>query len=159
MCYTDLRMQTGKCRIELVAGIRKNDRRAVAFLECKSMAWVNAKVVFDGLGEKQKKTLLTRFDHWIDGFNYPKYFHGWNLSEHGGRYTRCFVFKLPARGSNMRFYGFLEHPAKDQRFVLCVPAIHTWKDQWETEESDLKRIIALKNEKAVAQALKDLYKF
>jgi len=66
----------------------------VVFLTKPDDKNLDAKAVFDNLDNKQKRTLLTRFDHWIEGAEgatpQDKYFHGWPNDKD---YKSCFVFK------------------------------------------------------------------
>lgn len=72
--------------------------------------------------------MLARFDHWISGNVFDKYYHGWpNNPER----KYCFVFKW----QDDRFYGFLIHPKQDSNpsFVACVLVCHEQKGKWETD--------------------------
>jgi hypothetical protein len=142
------------CSLEPVPGQRNSTRRAVSFLIYKKEQFVNAKDAFLALTVDEQRTLLSRIDYWIDGKIAKRYFHGWDSSQYRGKYTECFVFKLQDR----RFYGFLAHPkSADRRFEVCVLVLHEEKNQWETEESDLRRSKGISEDSDVRKALTEHY--
>jgi hypothetical protein len=147
-------MEAKPCSLEPLPGQRDSPRRAVLFLIYKKMQFINAKDEFLALSKDEERTLLSRVDYWNDGKVFKKYFHGWDTSQYKGRYTKCFVFKLQDR----RFYGFLAHPKiTDSRFEVCVLVLHEEKNQWETEESDLRRIKEISEDVVVRKALTEHY--
>ncbi len=147
-------MDLKPCSLELLPGQRNSPRRAVLFLTYQKVQFVNAKDEFQVLSDDEERTLLSRVDYWIDGKAFKKYFHGWDSSQYKGKYTKCFVFKLQER----RFYGFLANPqSADRRFEVCVLVLHEEKNQWETEEGDLRRIKEISEDAAVRKALMEHY--
>ncbi|HZG54156.1 MAG TPA: hypothetical protein VEZ40_18785 [Pyrinomonadaceae bacterium] len=147
-------MDAKPCSLEILPGQRDSTRRAVLFLIYQKVQFVDAKDKFQALSDDEERTLLSRIDYWIDGKVYKKYFHGWDASQYRGKYTTCFVFKLQER----RFYGFLAHPkSADRRFEACVLVLHQEKNQWETEEGDLRRIKEISEDAAVRKALMEHY--
>ncbi len=139
-------------RIEILAGIQQHhDRRKIVFLTSVDRR-VTAKPVFDSfIGTDVERAFKTRFDAWIDNQPpKPHRYHGWNKSEFGGRYSRCFVFKNPPH----RLYGFLCHPKKtDRRFEACVLVKHAEKRRDETDEMELKTVEEIRNMLVVEKAL------
>ena len=69
--------------------------------------------------------MLSRFDHWLAGNVFDRYFHGWpNLP----KYKDCFCFKWEQAGTLYRLYGFLCHPKRtDSRFQACILVLHAQK--------------------------------
>jgi len=101
------------------------ERRSVGFLEDPGAGELDAGAVFDGLQPKAARLVQTRFDHWIQGNVFQKYFHGF-----AGDYESCFVFKWEDRHKPQRLYGFLCHPypQSNARFESCVLCYHDVKD-------------------------------
>jgi hypothetical protein len=90
-----------------VGGLRRSERRAIAFLQCVGNGDLDAASIFNSLDETRSRELRTRFDHWIDRLVQDRYFHGWpSVTKH----KECFVFKWKADRLNNRFYGFLFNP-------------------------------------------------
>lgn len=101
--------------------------------------------------------LQVRFDYWIDGGVRDNYFHGWpNLP----KYKHCFGFKWKDRCQCHRMYGFLIHPTpqRNPRFEVCVLVSDVVKNEWETDFSELDRIVSLRNDRAVQIAINELFK-
>jgi len=136
-----------------LGGLRSNDRRGLAFLECSDDTDINAKTVFEKLQEKTKRDLRTRFDHWIDGNRHDKYFHG---SPSDPRYKECFVFKWRKGKVHHRLYGFLIHPKpqRNPRFQVCVLVSHGTKTEEYTDLTELDGAKDLRTRKEVIQAVK-----
>ena len=142
--------------IEFVDGLNTNSRRGLAWLiVTPSDKHINAKKTFEGLKDRVKNDVRNRFDAWLSGLIHDKYYHGWN--EVG--YTDCFVFKYKKNGQHQRLYGFLCHPRiNDNRFLLCVLASHTTKNEHEADKSEKDRMNKLKGDENVKQALEDIKK-
>jgi hypothetical protein len=119
-----------------IPGLRSNDRRGLAFLECTHDADINAKAVFEKLKEKIERDLRTRFDYWIDGYHHDKYYHGWPSDP---RYKQCFVFKWRKGKVHHRLYGFLIHPTPltNPRFQVCILVSHGTKTEEYTDLTEL----------------------
>lgn len=133
-------------------------RRAVAFL-ISSGRQITAKSVFDGLGNNSEKTLLSRFDAWVDWLKNDKWYHGWTQSQFEGRFTNCFVFKYKENRLEQRFYGFLCNPkSSDRGFQLCVLIRHASKNQWETDENDLRIVEEIRTRPAVQKIIYNHFK-
>ncbi len=141
---------TGSVCIELVKGHKVTQRRALAWLIIDPPDKnIVAKTVFENLRTKQKQDLRNRFDLWLDGQKFDKYFHGWNEPN----YKDCFVFKL----QSLRLFGFLCNPKSDMpEFRLCVLASHSIKDGWEADITEKNRMNMLKNDPKAAEALKHI---
>lgn len=133
----------------------KIGRRAIGFLEDGGRA-LNARAKFNGLNAAKKRLVSDRFDVWLDGKHYPKYFHGWPDSPF---YKDCFVFKWRENRVEQRLYGFLcnPRPRTDSGFRLCALAIHATKTEWETDESELDRIVSLLYAEEVKAAIRERY--
>jgi hypothetical protein len=153
-------MATSGYRVLPIEGLKPSNRRAVVFLTKPDDKNLDAKAVFDNLDNKQKRALLTRFDHWIEGAEgatpQDKYFHGWPNDKD---YKSCFVFKWKHKNGHHRLYGFLFNPQPNTRpnFRVCVLASHAIKSTWETDPSELKGAKALHDSLPVIAALKALF--
>lgn len=139
--------------VSLIGGLHSNNHRDVAFLECADDVGIDAKWVFDGLKEKTKRDLRSRFDYWLDGNHCNKYFHGWPSDR---RYKECFVFKWQKGRTHHRLYGFLIHarPLTNPRFEVCVLVSHGTKNEEYTDLSELDGANALRINAEVIEAVK-----
>jgi hypothetical protein len=90
----------------------------------------------------------------VGDFRINKRFHGWNKSQHEGKYTDCFVFKNVSEAA--RIYGFLCRPkAADPSYEMCVLVHYAQKKRWHTDTAELQRAHDLKNDPDILSALKD----
>ena len=140
----------------LAEGFGTSSRRALGFLELPDHPDLDARRVFDGLGEKPKLAVNTRIDHWIGGGTKKAWFHGWpNLAN----YKECFTFKWNKGGVGQRLYGFLCHPMphSNRGFQLCVLVYNDTKTQLETDFSILDRINRLRLNPYVTIAISKQY--
>ncbi|MEK6777750.1 MAG: hypothetical protein AABY87_12865 [bacterium] len=132
-------------------------RRGVAFLISRDRK-VTAKTFFDNLDRNSTtyRMLMTRFDAWRDGQpNQNSRYHGWNQSEFGGKYTKCFVFKYKAQ----RLYGFLYNPKpSDRSYQVCIVVKHAVKNKNETDETDLKNVEEIRTTLDVQRAINNYFK-
>ncbi len=136
------------CSIAQISGLKTSGRRAVVFLVCNG--GFNGKVVFDKLPQARDREVRNRFDHWIDGQVFTKYFHGWNNS----KYKYCFCFKWKDKRVHQRLYGFICNPKRDdQRFELCVLVFHTAKTTEDTDFTILDEINRLRLDVSVIAAI------
>jgi hypothetical protein len=128
-------------------------RRAIGFLESTD-GELDAGSVYDGLNGKVLLDVSTRFDHWLQGNVYDKYFHGFS-DEH----RDCFTFKWHVKRQEHRFYGFLcnPRPQTDAGFRICVLVYSVPKNEWETDLSVLARILRLQFDLRVAEAIAKVY--
>lgn len=134
-----------------VKGVQPNWHRGIAFLVCEEEARVNGEVVYHKLKEKNRRDVLSRFDYWLGGNVFDKYFHGWPNRE---EYKECFVFKWKQAGANHRLYGFLCHPKPAfMSFQACILVLHSQKTD-ETDLSDLDYLNKLKTLPNVILAVK-----
>lgn len=150
---------TNTCKIEFITS-EEHPRRGVAFL-ISSDENVTAKSVFDSLNVNSERILLAWFDAWVDGLKNDKRYHGWTQSQFSGRYTNCFVFKYREKRLEQRFYGFLCNPKNkpsDRGFQLCVLIVHASKNQWETDENDLRIVERIRMTPGVQKAINDYFK-
>ena len=139
---------------ELVAG-KYHVRRGVGFLTAKNSKDINAKSIFDGLVDKKQRYMLSSFDSWIGGQNIIRRYHGWDKSEFGGKYIKCYVFKLKDNRVGQRFYGFLCNPIPDKPYYeLCVLISRVIKKEHETDATALAHIEYLRINSVVDRAVK-----
>ena len=121
-------------RIEVITG-ENHDWRGVAFLISDDRK-VNAYRFYSGLNVKHviRRSFNTRFDQWRDGQPPKKHrYHGWNKPE----FKNCFVFKYKRN----RLYGFLCNPkSSNPRYQLCVLIEHATKNEFESDETNLKYV-------------------
>jgi hypothetical protein len=116
------------------ATAKEHPRRCIAFLVSREKK-IDAYNVFNEFDETTERHFRCRFDSWRDGQINKKWFHGWDKREFSGAYTRCFVFKHQSD----RFYGFLCNPKKsDPGFQVCVLVNHASKNQFDTDERELR---------------------
>ena len=138
--------------VQQIPGLKPSKRRGIVFLLSREDQRVDALRVFERLGPNRKREILTRFDHWIDGNAWDKYYHGWpNHPE----YKHCFVFKWKENRQNHRFYGFLFNPCpvSNPAFQICVLVSHATKNEWETETGELDGANSLRLDRRVAAAI------
>jgi hypothetical protein len=133
-------------------------RRGVMFLLSEDKK-VTAKSDFDNLDINIERMLRTRFDAWVDGLINKKWYHGWDQSEFEGKYSKCFVFKYKWKRLQHRFYGFLCNPKLfNLSYQVCILVNHVLKNEWETDESNLKEIEEIRIILAVQKAIQDHFK-
>jgi hypothetical protein len=117
---------------------KDHKKRALAFLISNDKK-VNAKKSFNNLSRNTQNWFMTRFEAWRDGKINKNWFHGWDKSQYGGKYTNCFVFE--SKTTTDRFYGFLHHPKKyDLGYELCILINHTQKREQKTNETYINRV-------------------
>jgi hypothetical protein len=147
-------------RLELVTP-KSHGKRGVAFLISEEDRRITAKPAFDGLENTAERGLRTRFDAWVGG-QPPKShrYHGWDRSEFGGRYTKCFVFKYTAGPWGHHLYGFLCHPKAphNARYEVCVLVSYVRKRQSDTDATDLRRVEEIRTTVAVQEAVNNYFK-
>jgi hypothetical protein len=140
------------CSIKIRAGLN-NKRRSVAFLERHSASYVDIKAAFDGLKASAQRYHFKSFDIWMGDHNSDR-FHGWNKSQHGGKYTECFAFRNVSEGE--RLYGFLCRPKKENpHYEMCVLILYAKKKGWNTDLSELERAETMRTDPDVLAALQD----
>lgn len=141
------------CSIKIRAGL-KHARRAVAFLEQHSASYVDIKSAFDRLKASAQRYHLKSFDFYLGNHKNDDRHHGWNQSQHGGKYTNCYVFKNVSEGE--RLYGFICRPKKDNpQFEMCVLVLYAKKKRWSTDTAELDRANRMRTNPDVLAALQD----
>jgi len=109
-----------------------------------------------GFSTNEQRNLLSRIDHWLDGFTCDKYFHGWpnDLDR-----KDLFTFKLTRGRLHIRFYGFLFHARVpiDPRFQACVLVSHAQKNTEQTDPAELRIVRRVKGIEAVINAVKGAF--
>jgi hypothetical protein len=126
----------------------RTKRRAVGFILGDEM---NAASFFDSLQGTPEREFRDRFDRWIDGDEFKKWFHGWDVPE----FRECFEFKRQRE----RLFGFKCHPKPKTNSRLQLVALAYYDDK-EGEASDktiLRRINRLRIDTAITQAIKKFY--
>ena len=129
-------------------------RRSIGFVQELERNELDAKVVFDSLGDKDSALVKSRFDQWLQREVFRKYFHGFDNPD----YRKCFVFKWEKRRKPQRLYGFLCHPkpSSDPGFELCVLVYFATKDDV-TDYALLDRVNALRGNLGVTEAIASEY--
>jgi hypothetical protein len=120
-------------------GVRSTERRGIGFLE--GHAELDAGSEFNTLPENTLRQLRTFVDQWVGGSpDIHTRFHGYRSKPN---HKECYVFKPRGKKKQSRFYGFLCHPQKKtrQRFELCVLCINAWKNEKETDDAELNRVV------------------
>lgn len=146
--------QVEKYEVKKISGLRHDDRRrGLAFLKCKTDESIDANPAYEKLKQKQKDDLFNRYDYWMDGGTFDKYFHGW---PNNPDYKFCFVFKLKIAGTHHRWYGFLINPKPltDRGYLVCVLASHAQKNTEHTDPSELDAVNKLRLDQEVVKAVK-----
>jgi len=122
---------------------RSNERRGVAFL-VGPRAFINALEALGKLKPANTKKLLRAIDYWLSGCNNTDCHHGWDKSEHDGKYTRCHVFKVRDATKFLRFYGYKFHPkSTDAGFEACVIIHHATKSAYKTDVAILAGLVEI----------------
>src|ERR1035441_7244325 len=125
--------------IARIDGLKTSTSRAIVFLACNG--GLSGKITFEKLPHARDREVRNRFDHWIDGNPFPKYYHGWD----NPNYKHCFCFKWKQQLVHQRLYGFICNPKRDnQRFQLCVLVFHTAKTTEDTDSTILDEINRLR---------------
>jgi hypothetical protein len=144
------------CAVIPIPGLKKSERRAIAFLTCDGDSEIDAKAVFDKLSEKRTRELMTRFDYWIDFKTQDDYFHGFpNEPEN----KECFTFKWKEKKVRQRFYGFLFNPKPktNPAFQVCILVSHTPKAQENTDPKHKKLANMMRAKQQVTAAIKAVF--
>ncbi len=142
--------------IEALEGVNVNDRSAVVFLVNPKSRFINAKGVFDEYDKDGQRPLKHSATLFVDGHSHRRRHHGWDQSQRGGKYTRCYVLKAPP---DIRYYGFLTNPAvSNPRLQVCVLVHFDTKNQPETDFSILDKILRLIESKSVTNSLIEFFK-
>lgn len=139
--------------VTLIDGVRLTQRRGIAFLESDTDDELDARKEFNRLSTNERRNLLSRMEHWLNGFTCDKYFHGWpNIPER----KDLFTFKLTRGRLHLRFYGFLFHPRVpvDSRFQVCILVSHAQKNTRETDPAELRAVQRVKSIEIVLDAVK-----
>lgn len=132
--------------IEFVPGHVQTKKRGIVFLKEPDLRFVIAFDQFHKLSKTCKKQFHKGIGYWIDGIPRKKRHHGWDKSEHNGKYTDCYVFKCNDNNSRHRFYGFLFHPLRnDPSYQLCVLVTHATKDTQSTDVKNLDKVCEAKS--------------
>jgi len=148
-------MPLRRFKIEPIPKLQQSTRRGLAFLICDGDPNINAKAVYEALDDSKRTLVRNRFDHWLQGGIFPKYFHGWN----DPNYRECFVFKWKENDQHQRLYGFLIHPRPktDLRLEICVLISHAQKNTEPTDPSELNGAKALRQNLEVVREVKNAY--
>lgn len=135
-----------------VPGLKRSDRRAIAFLTCDDDPDVDGMAAFQMLSKKRERELKTRFDYWIDGKRQDNYFHGWPNEPDN---KDCFVFKWKEKNIRHRLYGFLFNPkpTANPSFRVCVLVSHGTKAEWKTDPHHKSLAKGMRAKQAVIDAI------
>jgi hypothetical protein len=142
--------------VATIPGLKVSDLRSVAFLAGGEDSAVNAKKVFEKLGEKASNEMLSRFDYWIDGGHKDNYFHGW---PNNPQRKECFVFKRKEGRTHHRFYGFLMNPKPltAPRFQVCILISHATKNEEHTDAVELTAVNTMRTLPEIVRAVKSTF--
>jgi hypothetical protein len=126
-----------------IAGHGGSGRRRLAWLVSDSHNEVDAEGFFNDLGRKAKDHIETGFDCWVDGRPNDKRHHGWSKSDHGGKYTKCHVFKYVH--GKVRLYGFkvpvrVRSDKRETNVELCILVLGAKKAGDKTDPAVLERV-------------------
>jgi hypothetical protein len=111
-------------------------------------------LVLDQKGAKKtiKKQIVAAIRTWLQGVDKARKAHGWNKSQHNGKYVDCWVFKYETH----RVYGFL-----NRNSVLrhqCVLVHYCAKTKNASDTSVLAKIVEFSSTPEVIAALKKFEK-
>jgi hypothetical protein len=142
-----------KCLIRIESQLT-HAHRSVAIVKEHGSASVNIGPIFAGLKLSEERYYRKSFEYWVGGFHINERFHGWNKTQHGGKYTKCFVFKNVSQAA--RLYGFLCRPKPaDSDYEMCILVLFAQKKKWKTDTGELERAKAMINDPDILNALKD----
>jgi hypothetical protein len=143
-----------KCLIRILSEL-KHKYRSVAVVEEHPSPSANLTGFFPAAPVTTSDRYYQKsFEYWVGGFQIKERFHGWNKSQHEGKYTDCFVFKNVSQAE--RIYGFLCRPKSDDKnYEMCVLVLQATKKKWKTDTAELKRAKDLKSNADILEALKD----
>lgn len=138
-----------------IPGLKETDK-GLAFLECAKRKDIDAMDVFDKLKGKKREDVLNRFDHWLDGFHFNKYFHGF---PNHPTYHECWVFKWKQAKVHHRLYGFLTNPRPltDRGFRACILVSHAQKNTEHTDPNELAHAESLRLNVSVLREVKKAF--
>jgi len=93
-----------------------------------------------------------RFDTFLAGDVYPKWFHGWDEPE----FRECFEFKRQRE----RLFGFKCHPEprRNPRLLLVALAYYDDKEGEKADKTMLRHVNRLRIDTAVRQAIGIIYR-
>ena len=126
----------------------RGKRRALGFILGDDL---NAASFFDSLEGTQEREFRDRFDRWLDGDEFKKYYHGWDVPE----FRECFEFKRQME----RLFGFKCHPEpkSNPRLLLCALAYYDDKEGEASDKTVLSRVNRLHADIRVIQAIRKQY--
>jgi hypothetical protein len=132
----------------------KDDKwRCVAFL-VSSDGQLSAYAGFKKLRENEKNRFRNNFEHWSMGGICTTRHHGYNKSQHGGKYNECYTFKGKDAKSMLRIHGFLCNPRSSNRsFQVCVLVHHAHKEGHDIDPTALDRVMRIKSTLGVMQTI------
>ncbi|MFN2492571.1 MAG: hypothetical protein ABR501_06770 [Pyrinomonadaceae bacterium] len=105
-----------KFEVVKIPGLKETDK-GLAFLRCDTRNDINAKTEFDRLKEKKKNDVRNRFDYWLNGFHFDRYFHGFPGHP---QWHELYIFKWQQGRVQHRLYGFLLKPRLPDGFQVCI---------------------------------------
>jgi len=143
----------GTYTVFIVPGLYPSTKRSLTFLECAEESDIDAKSFYDAMQDKERRMIQGRFDHWLQGFYWDKYFHGWSEPACN---RGAFVFKWNRRKQHRRFYGFLTKPRtrSDPSFQVCTLVSYAQKNTFETDPSEMNFVNDLRARTEVIDAIK-----
>jgi hypothetical protein len=115
---------------------------------------VDIKAAFDKLKDSAQRYHFKSFDFYLGNHKNDDRHHGWNPSQHNGKYAQCYVFKNLSEKE--RLYGFLCRPKKgNPDFEMCVLVLYAKKKTWGTDTAELDRAERMRTDPDVIAALQD----
>ena len=133
-------------------GLEITSRRGVVFLtgHPEIISPEKLKMRCDQLAYRQ---LRSRMGRWISRPAMPdekQKYHGWDRSEHRGKYVNCFVFKFQNSKNSLRLYGFLCNPdIENPRFQMFVPVRLETKRTDDADVTILNQVVAISRDAAI----------
>ena len=147
-------VQTNKFEVFEVEGVNfeTSELRILGIIDSEDEKFLNVRSEYEKAEESVLNGIRYAIQVWMQGKPMPKRHHGWDVSAYGGKYTSCYVFKHTAK--QVRVYGYLFHPSKNSRIVICCLMHFTTKNEHETDESildDLVRVGSLEDAKSAVE--------
>lgn len=130
-------------------------QKAICFLEYDGDKFVNAKTKFLKSKGDVERAIRYGITQWLQGVNAKNRHHGWNASQHSGKYTECYVFKHVSK--SIRFYGCLYHPSSNSRAIICCIIHFATKKEHEVDTNILDEINRLLAQREFKKALEDFW--
>ncbi len=131
------------------------DMRVVLLVDRKGDKFLNLDIEFGKAKNDIKRGINTAIEKWKLNQPDKKRHHGWDVTQHDGDCTDCYVFKHKAK--RVRVYGYLIHPKPLSRVVCCVLMHYATKNEDETDTRILNDLIRLGTNIELKKQVEEFY--